>query len=538
MKFCNWLTRAINLEHDAAIPCCSAYSPSVPRFSYQRPMNRAEYSAFIRESAMAANASPPGRCRHCEYLQEVGTLPPLVPKFRLLQINKHRFLCNLKCIYCELWKTPKVPEVKILPYIRQMIEQGMLADNCMIDWAGGEPTILAEFEPITRLLWQEGYTLRFYTNALHYSPLVSEVLRSGRGIVVSSPDAGSREVFLAIKGKDRFDKVWANLSSYCEAGPGHIELKYVLCKQNCRHDEIERFLTLCSRLGVGRVYLSLRMPIMRQTAADIYAAAAFFMRRGESMGLNCEAQAIPPSHLAVIEKARSANILDAPPLLREGGEASLFWGATDKAEVSPRFKIGAREDFERSLQAAALLRVDASLRQWPGAFFFDPPAEADLTQEDYERRAALVRLRSVASDADFAAAAELGSAEIDSLFTIYLAQKHAQSLQEQAVALQGKAVYFWGHDEAYDRYGKIFAATRPRAILVNADHDPGLVREKDGIPVVAAQKELVHGPVLPIVIFAKDAYMKWVVAFIEEHYPHYGGKNLLLCRHFETDTSF
>lgn len=536
MKFCPQLLSAMNFEYDGIIPCCTAFAQKVPLFPYGEKgrISRDAYKTFIRDVLADLNSAEPTLCLGCEYLEDVEAFPSLEPELRLLQLNKHRYICNCRCLYCEFWKTPKRSPGDMWPYVDSLMEQGMLHNDCRVDWGGGEPTILKEFEPLAGHIFEKGYRQVFFTNAVNYSDTIAAILQDGMGIVESSLDAASPEVFAAIKGKDFFAKVLTNITAYCAVNPKAVELKYIICNQNCQLSEIEGFLRICAELSVGKALLSLRLPIMKYTEARIYEAAAFFLEKGKELGLHCETQAIPPSHLAIVRKAQTHLVLDAPVSNMTDGmeDGFLFWGETNKAD-NPAFNIATQSDFHNALQEAEAFIPDASLRNWPGAFFFPLSPECDCSPEEFRRRAALVRLRPLESEEEFAQSLSLQEPELRRLFFSKLRKRHEECLTMQAEALSGKKVYFWGYDAPYVRHRQIFSGTVPQAILVNKDHDPSPPAEVDGIPVLFAQDVLRKGPVLPIVVFARDAYMKWVVFVIEEMNPAFGGTNLTLCRFFE-----
>jgi hypothetical protein len=109
----------------------------------------------------------------------------------------------------------------------------------------------------------------------------------------------------------------------------------------------------------------------------------------------------------------------------------------------------------------------------------------------------------------------------------------ADGLSDRAAALAGREVYFFGCGAAYEANKHLFAASRPRAILVDMVPESGLPESVDGLPVRFARDVLpdaaAKGEILPLVVFARKDWALRVAANLEKAYPAFAGDNMILC---------
>src|SRR5204863_95163 len=97
----------------------------------------------------------------------------------------HATACNLACHYCHtipesryLQNPGVVPS--LLPAISSLISEGLLAPDARIQWGGGEPTILREFEALFGLLHRHGAYSEVYTSGLRVPPILLEAMVEDR----------------------------------------------------------------------------------------------------------------------------------------------------------------------------------------------------------------------------------------------------------------------------------------------------------------------------------------------------------------------
>lgn len=296
MKFCSYLVRDINFEADAIQPCCNTRAlRRLPRFPFSggRRLDMGEYRKHL-EQTLEAIQEPGGMCAGCDQLVDLdvpeGKRLALDPQFATVSFNMHRHLCNCRCVYCSLWEKPS-KAYEVLPALKSLASQHSFRPDCFFSWGGGEPTILREFESASRWIFEQGYLQYVHSNALRFSPVLAELLRSGRGGLNVSLDSGSPEIYRAVKGVDGFAKVVANIGAYAEAAksPDAVELKYIVFEKNNSRDEVDRFFDLCRSAGVRRVQLSLNFLEVNAGALSeaTLDAAAWFLYRAVALGMQC-----------------------------------------------------------------------------------------------------------------------------------------------------------------------------------------------------------------------------------------------------------
>lgn len=239
---------------------------------------------IIRRANRAGVFSP---CAGCAF-SSVGTWAPRAHAFDLVCIA-HATACNLACSYCHsipearhLQKPGAVP--RLYSTFAALIDDGMLAPNSRIQWGGGEPTILREFEALFGLLQRHGAYSEVYTSGVLAPEILLEQVAQGRAGVMISLDAGTAGTYRRIKGRDVFDRVVANAARYAAANPGRTLLKMILSEDNA--GEVGAFLDVAEKAGVRIVCFD--TPMYRDRIGDrLIDAAARFRQEADRRGLEC-----------------------------------------------------------------------------------------------------------------------------------------------------------------------------------------------------------------------------------------------------------
>lgn len=251
---CKYLDAGINFCKDSIKFCC--YSHSGGRGWAEGPPHGGglvdlEALELARQrhykAVEAGDASSP--CLGCPMLEDAPR--PAFEGFRHIMIN-HFSLCNLRCVYCRDSKHAGSIHYALLPTLSALAARKLFAPGCEAGWAGGEPTILPEFEELCELFTANGIHQIINTNALLFSPRIEKGLAQGMVRIVTSVDAGSPEVYARVRRKDKYARVFENLGRYAATG-GLVEAKYIVCECNNGLEEVDGFLDDCARHGVGRV---------------------------------------------------------------------------------------------------------------------------------------------------------------------------------------------------------------------------------------------------------------------------------------------
>lgn len=322
MKFCKRLTTEINFDPKYINPCCTGVNiPSLP-FS-GGSINLDEYIKFISYVISQLQVNDSNVCKGCKDLKEISE--PIDNQsilFSQIKINMHRNICNCKCVYCPFWntKTPQKP-YNILPSIKNMHLKGVIANNCIITWGGGESTILREFEDASEWIYNNGYSQYIHTNAIKYSPNISKFLKNKKAWLNLSLDSSSRSTYKMVKGVDKFQNVIENVKKYCDEGnPERIILKYIVCNKNNKIDEIDNFLDFCKSHNIVNVQVSLDgFEISNNTISPkTVLAASYFIKKAKILGLKNEIFLVNDGFANYIsELSNTRELADIESLIRE-----------------------------------------------------------------------------------------------------------------------------------------------------------------------------------------------------------------------------
>lgn len=168
--------------------------------------------------------------------------------------------CNVSCTYCWLQTATYSPRntgqrehpYRVLPIVRQLIDERLLAPDAIIDWGGGgEPTLMPDFDDAFEILEEYGTVQWLHTNGVQIPRRAKRPgLQAARVRVLCSLDSGTSETYEAIKAKDFHARVCENLAIYATNG-AYVALKYVMIERNCAPAEIEACLRLMQIAGVA-----------------------------------------------------------------------------------------------------------------------------------------------------------------------------------------------------------------------------------------------------------------------------------------------
>lgn len=199
-------------------------------------------------------------CRGCSHLVTRDWQPPSHP-VGVIGIAQFTH-CNIECNYCYL--QTQDPEsfaaganpYEILPALRNLIQEGHLAPNVVVDWGGGEPTIYREFDEVLELITNYGGTTWVHTNGTRLPRPVAKGLATNCINILCSVDAGTANTWKRIKAKDLFETVWRNLEQYIRSGC-RVALKYIMKDENCSNTELHAFVRRAVEIGAKELVLDI-----------------------------------------------------------------------------------------------------------------------------------------------------------------------------------------------------------------------------------------------------------------------------------------
>lgn len=268
MKYhsCKYIESGINFHFEHIKPCCSIFYG--PIFVSQYKGEKINWKTIqekrnlIREEFKKGNINE--SCKKCYCLQYDDWNDN--PQINCIHIY-HWLHCNCGCTYCSNIKFTKgeySPKAKksdyydLLPILKEMSKEKMIAENSDINFVGGEPTVLKEFDGILKLLLKHNpQNVSILTSAIKYSKSVEKCIKANKGNLVISLDSGCAETYFKIKRVEEFGNVVKNIKKYlssCKSAIERIQLKYIILeKLNDNIEEIEKFLQLAKGINLKRV---------------------------------------------------------------------------------------------------------------------------------------------------------------------------------------------------------------------------------------------------------------------------------------------
>lgn len=298
---CEWIEYRVVLECRELRFCCVTHGKNkgfVPICDFNGGELPVDTIRTERDRLRELNNKKDGSespCHGCYWLKR-GTWDKLPGNalFDRVEINNFT-ICNLRCNYCYTvinkdWDLP-LYAYELKPLFERMISDGVLADNLKVEWAGGESTVLKDFDSVFDMLSDHGAYQTVFTNAVIFSEKVGKALKQGKAFTVTSVDAGTRETYLKVKGRDHFDTVWRNIKRYAETG-GSVVVKYILKSDNSDEKELLEFVRRCEESKVGLIAVALdsrEVGANTVTAGSLFGAALIALEAGRRK-INCEIQ--------------------------------------------------------------------------------------------------------------------------------------------------------------------------------------------------------------------------------------------------------
>lgn len=199
-------------------------------------------------------------CRHCQMVREK---PFGEVQFHLLGQIDHAAttVCNLRCKFCgfthrDLFIEKRYDDLAIL----RLFSSEDVEWDSVVDFNGGEPTLLPNVEEYLDYFHSRRIRVRFMTNGVQFHQAVYDGLANGTiQWACTSVDAGTPSTYLRIKQRDAYLQVLENLTRYAHAGSkggGMLAMKYIFCSDNCSDDDIAGFAYAALAIRPHQVWLT------------------------------------------------------------------------------------------------------------------------------------------------------------------------------------------------------------------------------------------------------------------------------------------
>jgi len=256
---CQYLEGRLDLSYETIDVCCG-FNESPIRIAFQ-DFNITTLQQLRHATLARIHAGTEATCLSCPQLKKKHwTSSGLVES-----INIHHFTkCNLRCVYCftviddqqwirERWET----KYSAYDVIKAVIDAGQLSPRARVIWAGGEPTLVEEFDRVTELVTEFGAYVDVFTNCVRFSPALAKAIERSpsRVYILCSVDAGTSATYEGMKGADVLQRVWRNISLY-NKDRSAVTGKYIFVNaENCADHEIDAFVAACLEARVCRVVM-------------------------------------------------------------------------------------------------------------------------------------------------------------------------------------------------------------------------------------------------------------------------------------------
>lgn len=255
---CHWLLHGLSFENDHIEMCCLCCHKGGGRVIIKDNYNGKNLTwdeifelkqKFIDDNK---NGIIDKRCEGCFNLVNRGW-DDEERYINYIHFN-HWTHCNSDCIYCYTsWDKAnfqKRPHYNVMPMVKELFKKKLFKPGGEITFAGGEPTILKEFDELVSFMIKNGADrITVHSSGIKYSKAIEKGIKEQKLHVCLSADAGTRETYKAVKRVDKFDKFWKNAKTYAQAQTDDdrqfVETKFILIPEvNTTKEEIDKWLEL------------------------------------------------------------------------------------------------------------------------------------------------------------------------------------------------------------------------------------------------------------------------------------------------------
>ena len=259
---CRWLEHGISFNTDHTEMCCLRCHKGGGRITLQNDFTpeKCDWDNILKIKneyiENAKNGILPKECEGCfELCRKNWKKDQYIDTIHFDYWTK----CNCNCIYCYT-STDKqsyntFESYKILPVIEDLFRKNLFKPTGEITFAGGEPTLLDEFDDLIGLFLEKGTKLKIHSSGLKYSEALAKGIEKGQITLVLSSDSGTKEMYQKIKQVEGFDIFWENAKRYAEHQPKDnkhlVATKYILIPElNTKKSEINKWFNLNKKAGI------------------------------------------------------------------------------------------------------------------------------------------------------------------------------------------------------------------------------------------------------------------------------------------------
>lgn len=269
-KSCRLLEHGLSFYNKGLYPCCCRNHEGrgeillIPEY-FGEEINWEKLCADrSRFTEIFKKGEIPKECKGCTIITEEDWTQEQYINY--IHIN-HWTHCNSNCVYCYTSKYKRFynnfKPYDIYPALEKLINQNHVSENTLIEFAGGECTILENFEKLMELFISKNYFIKINSSAVKYSKTIETALSQGLLNLVVSIDAGNESTYKKIKQIDVFQKVCTNLTNYIKHqcldknnSYGKVMIKYIIIPNyNDSIKEIDSWIEKCKKLNCENIII-------------------------------------------------------------------------------------------------------------------------------------------------------------------------------------------------------------------------------------------------------------------------------------------
>ena len=270
---CDFLNNELAFFTDRITSCCSGYD-GINYAKISGPEDKVSWDDIVKikkkNIKLMENGIIPEGCKNCYKLRPYKKAENY--KFNRLVLN-HYQQCNCGCLYCvqrEFTKgkitLEKEPSefYSLLPHVKELYKKNLFdKDKLYIEFQGGDLSVLDEFEALVDEFLKNGVDrFAFTTNNIEFQPKILEALKKKGGMLITSLDCGTREMYKKMKRVDKFDDTINNLRRYKKElkSVSNVELyiKYIIIQGlNDNIEELSKFLDYMEEIEVNVVEIEM-----------------------------------------------------------------------------------------------------------------------------------------------------------------------------------------------------------------------------------------------------------------------------------------
>lgn len=208
-----------------------------------------------------------GECLGCKEIYECQYDDVDMSKLGgVIMCIQHYSMCNLRCRYCYFtvsndFVPPQYSFSRITNLIEEFKERKAIVGGTWINFSGGEPALLKDFEEGLIKLQESGLGhVCVFSNSVKYSPAISKYLAENSITLTTSFDAGTVSTYKNLRGADVLQTVVDNVILYKKTGTSRLFLKYIITESNCNDDDLFAFVFLMVAIKPDCVYIIPEFP--------------------------------------------------------------------------------------------------------------------------------------------------------------------------------------------------------------------------------------------------------------------------------------